>query len=71
MVAQAASLRGAATGVILRIEIQHQLASLVVTQTDIPSLFVLTQYLGRLITYFHLAIITVFYAAKLRKTTEL
>jgi hypothetical protein len=53
VVAQATSLSRTATGIILRIEVQYQLSSLVITQTDVPSLFVLAQNLGRLVSNVH------------------
>ena len=50
MVAQTASLSGTTAGVVLRIEVKHQLPTFIITQTDIPSLFILAQNLGRLVS---------------------
>ena len=57
MVAQTASLSGAPARIVLRIEIQHQLTALIITQTDVTSLFVLAQNLGRLVSNVHVRFI--------------
>ena len=53
VVAQAARLSRTPAGIVLGIEVQHQLTSTIVTQTDIPSLLVLAQYLRRLVSNVH------------------
>ena len=61
VVAQAASLACAAAGVVLRIEVEHQFAAPIVTQTDVASLFVLTQNLGCFVSNVHHACFFSFY----------
>ena len=53
VVAQAASLSRTAAGIVLGIEVQHQLTSFVITQTNVSSLFVFAQNLGRLVSNIH------------------
>ena len=54
VVTQTASLSSTPTRIVLRIEVQHQLAPLKITQTDIPSLLILAQNLGRLVSNVHI-----------------
>ena len=54
VVAQTASLSSTSTCIVLRIEIQHQLSALIITQTDVPSLLILAQNLGRFVSNIHI-----------------
>lgn len=68
VVSQTASLSRASARVVLRIEVQHQLPALVVTQTDVPSPFVLAQYLGRFVSDVH--VVVVFFVVQSQRYTN-
>lgn len=53
MVAQATGLRCAAAGVVLRVEVEHQPTSAIVTQANLTPLFVFAQYFRRFVSDIH------------------
>jgi len=53
VVADAASLRRAAAGVVLRVEVQHKFQSLKLFESDLLSALVDAQYFGRLFSNLH------------------
>ena len=52
-VAQTASLSRTATRIVLRIEIEHEFATLVIAQKDVLSVLILAQNLRRFVSNFH------------------
>ena len=65
-VAKAASLGSAAACVVLWVEVKHKLPALIVTQTDVLSVLILAQNLGRTVSNVHSCICLFFPALSAR-----